>query len=363
MVVKEKEQRFTDLNGLSVGTDVYNVNTLKPIDFDEICDYSEEVAKNFKNFTVINEKNKPRFKIDEEFRVIYKTSKGDIRCADITDFAFTQLCTHLNLPASYVKKCFENGKEELALANFRAWSNDLEKNLVFKEYQGVIRGVVTESYKSFSNRRMCETLRNSVDFDRYMPIQANLQPERITVRFVERESTLIDGDKSPIWNGFMIQNNDVGGGSLQINDFMYRQWCTNGCVTRLFDGVAFKQSHRGELAGEGKIVIFSQLFQALYDLREAKVKLMNKSAEKKLEFEEYKNFMERVSANLRLSEKAESNLTDIIMRYYANNGENLTEWNVINGITQFAQGYTLDKRLELESYAGKLLTASSRGRR
>ena len=78
MVVKQQEQRFTDLNGLSVGTDVRNVNTIKPIDFDEICDYSEVVSKNFKNFTVINEKGKPRFKIDEEFRVIYKTSKGDI---------------------------------------------------------------------------------------------------------------------------------------------------------------------------------------------------------------------------------------------------------------------------------------------
>lgn len=362
MVVKQQEQRFTDLNGLSVGTDVRNVNTIKPIDFDEICDYSEVVSKNFKNFTVINEKGKPRFKIDEEFRVIYKTSKGDIRCADITDFAFTQLCTHLGLPASYVKKCFENGKEELALTNFRAWSNDLEKNLVFKEYQGVIRGVVTESYKSFSNRRMCDTLRNTVDFDRYMPIQANLQPESITVRFIERESSLVDGDTSPIWNGFMIRNNDVGGGTLQINDFMYRQWCTNGCVTRLFDGTAFKQSHRGESAGEGKIVIFSQIFKAMYDLKDEKLKLMNKSASKKLEFNEYMLFMERVSANLRLSEEAEKNLTDITMRYYANNGKDLTEWSVINGITQLAQKYTLDKRLDLETYAGKLLTASSRRR-
>lgn len=361
MVVKQQEQRFADLNAMSVGGDLWNTKAIKPINFDEICDYAEEVSKNFKNFTVINEKGKPRFKIDDQFRVIYKTSKGDIRCADITDFAFSQLCTHLGLPASYVKKCFENGKEELALANFRAWSNDLERNLVFKEYQGIIRGVVTEQYKSFSNRKMCDTLRRSVDFDRYMPIQANLQPEAITVRFIEKESTLVDGDRSPIWNGFMIRNNDVGGGAMQINDFMYRQWCTNGCVTRLFDGTAYKQNHKGESAGDSKIIIFSQIFQAMQDLKEDKLKLMNKSANRKLEFYEYRLLMEKVSASLRLSEKAETNLSDIITRYYANNGHDLTEWSIINGITQLAQGYSsIDKRLELESYAGKLLAGNKR---
>ena len=353
MLVKTERQIFADRNINSM-----NANKITELNFDEICDYTENVAQRFKSFVVINEKRKPHFKIDEEFRVIYKTSRGEVRCADITEYAFSQLCAQLGLPASYVKKCFENDKIELALTNFRAWSGEIERNLVFKEYQGVIRGVVTEHYKPFTNRQVCDTLRKSVDLERYMPVQANIQPESLNIRFIEREKMLVEGDKSPIWNGFQVGNNDVGGGALSIKDFMYRQWCTNGMSISIFNGTALRQSHKGINASNGKIVEFTKIINGISEYKNEKIKLIGKSANKVLDMEQYKMFIERVSANLRLSENSENSLVHIINQHYANNGNGLTEWSVINGITQFAQQQELEKRLDMEQYAGKLLTST-----
>lgn len=349
-LIKEKKQIFNTLSS------DFNGNYIEPLNFDEICDYTEQVAKNFKSFLVRNEKGKPHFKVDEEFRIIYMTDKGDVRCADITEYAFSQLCTCLGLPASYVKKCFENGKEKLALANFRAWSGDIEKNLVFKEYQGVIRGVVSEHYKGFSGARVCETLRRSVDLNRYMAVQANVQPDSLAIRFVEKDEIHIEGDKSPLWNGFMVTNNDVGGGALKITDFLYRQWCTNGMTTPIFSGAALRKNHNANDMQDGKILIFSKTIEKISTLKDEKIKLINKAKGKTLNLDEYKMFTDKISSNLRLSEQATEDLKRIIVNEYSQDGRT-TNWSVINGITQLGRDMNLDKRLEMEKYAGNILVA------
>ena len=344
MLIHNEKELFVQGNPLR------NVNNIKEIDIDEVCDYTEKIAKQLKEYRVVNVKGKPHFKIDNQFNVIYKTDKGEIRQSNITQTAFSQLCKYLGLPVKYVLKCFEYGKEDLALANFKTWSNDFETNIVFKEFDGVIRGVVSETYQSFSNRRTVQTLKQTVDLNKYMLIQSCVSPEKLTLRFIEREPTTVVGDKSPIWNGFMVTNNDIGGGSLKMQDFLYRQWCTNGMTMQAFSGNAIRQAHKGENMSDGKIAMFSQALRAIEELKEEKFKLIEKGSKKRLSFEEYNVLIEKTRRNLKLSEKATDNLENIIQSSYG-----LTEWGVANGITELAQNFTLETRLEMESFAGNQL--------
>lgn len=339
---------------LATGSDLGNANNVTELDFDELCDISENIAKRLKDYTVVNAAGKPNFHINEDFSITFQTTKGDVMRADMTETAFSRLCSYLGVPPMYVKKCYDNGKHELALANFKAWANDIETNFVFKIFDGVVHGVVTEQYSSFSNNRTMQTLRSVVDLKKYMPIQSVITPESMAIRFITRDPIQIEGDQSPIWSGFMVSNNNMGGGALAINDFSYRQWCTNGMTTRMFDGVALKKAHRGEEMSDGKIALFSRAIQGIEDVREEKIRIMNKSAKTKMDLHEHQFLVERIRRNLRLSEKATDDLQAISAKY----GD--TEWALINGITELAQRYTLDDRLNMENYAGSMLVSRNR---
>lgn len=336
--------------GFRYGNQLRNVNDVKEIDFNEICDYTETVAKLMTEHIVINEKGKPNFKIDDKFTVKYVASNGEERIASITEFAFTQLCAQLGLPAKYVSKCFSFGKIDLALENLQAWSNDLEKNLVFKEFDGVIRGVTTEYYKSFSNKRTLQTLKRTVDFKKYMPIQCKVAPEDLIIRFIEREPLTIKGDSSPIWNGFMVTNSEVGNGALKMTDFIYRQWCTNGMTIPIFSGTALKKVHRGQDMENSKISMFANTLRAIEESKPIKFEIINNGAEKKLNKLEYDLLVEKSKNNLKLSEKAVNELDQLVSADYG-----FSEWGFANSITELAQSYALEKRLEMEQYAGNLL--------
>lgn len=105
------------------------------------------------------------------------TEHGETKSSDISEFAFGQLCTRLGVPASYVKKCFDNGKINLD---------------------------------------------NTVDSNIYKPSQVYLSTDRLHIRFVNHEPLPIDNDGSPLYAGFTVDSSDVGRGSLNMKFFIYR---------------------------------------------------------------------------------------------------------------------------------------------
>lgn len=95
------------------------------------------------------------------------TDYGKKKEADISEFAFSQLCSRMGVPANYIKKCFANGKEDLAIQNFRAWANDTENNLLVRENDGVVRAVLSDSYTPFDSYQVLRALKYTVDFKRW----------------------------------------------------------------------------------------------------------------------------------------------------------------------------------------------------
>lgn len=62
--------------------------------------------------------------------------------------------------------------------------------------------------------------------------------------------------------------------------------------------------------------------------------------------------IDNVRLQTRLNEEGAKKVVSLMSEKYSNN-----LWGLVNGITEVAQDYTLERRLELEQIAGNLLAA------
>ena len=63
-------------------------------------------------------------------------------------------------------------------------------------------------------------------------------------------------------------------------------------------------------------------------------------------------FIDQIRQQTNLSNESAGKVIDLMQNRYGD-----TRWGLINGITEVAQDFTLERRLELERIAGNLLAA------
>lgn len=316
------------------------------IDLRELTRKSRGLCDKWEDYYCNNEKD-INFKLTDDMKFVYRTTEGETRTADISEFAFGQLCTRLGVPAGYVKKCFDNGKINLAVTNFHAWADDCDKQFLIREQEGVVRAVLSDSYKSFDSHKVLKTLQNTVSDSQYKANGAYLSADRLHIRFVNREPLKVKNETSPIYSGFTVSSSDVGRGSLSMHYFLYRLVCDNGMTVTEKDGTLFRQAHIGSGMEGGKLELFNRAFMDIDTLDEYALENIRRNQEITLKDYELEMYLEKAKRELKLSQKAEEKLSAVIDSSY-----NRTRWGVLNGITEIAQDYTLDTRLEFEAFAG-----------
>lgn len=324
-----------------------SVNGVERIDMKHLLNQSRELSETWENFNVLNEQ-RVNFKLDESLKFIYTNSFGETRSADISQFAFSQLCTRLGVPAAYVKKCFDSDKVELALQNFHAWAGDMNKNLLIREHEGVVRAVLSDSYTPFDSYRVVKTLYNTVDSSVYKPNQVYLSQDRLHIRFVNFTPLPFEDE---MYAGFTVDSSDVGRGSLNMKFFIYRSVCTNGMVVSKLGGTLFKQNHIGSAITGGKLELFNRALVNIDSLTSQAVNLISLNSKKLLKDYELDMYLEKAKRELHLSEKTQDKMRSLLDTVYPH-----TQWGLINSVTELAQEFTLDTRLDFESWAGDLFT-------
>lgn len=318
-----------------------------------LMDKSRDMDKKWNNHIVINENN-PNFSVSDDLRLVIKPYRGEEKTLDITDNAFSQLCTRMGVPARYIKKCFDAGKSKLAIENFRAWEKENVGNMLIRESDGVARAVLSDSYTPFDNYRVLRALNYTVDTKRFIPTQVFMSQEKLHIRFVDYTKLPIsDGSGSPLYAGFILSSNNIGSGSLSLKYFIYRSVCKNGMAISSFGGTLFRQNHIGEKMSDSKIALFNRAFMDMDKLSEMSISLVKENCGEKLKDFEMKMYLEKAKRELKLSEKSVDKLQVLV-------GENgtyePTTWGFINGITELAQDFTLDTRYDMEQWAGELFT-------
>ena len=285
-----------------------------------------------------------------------KGPAGEFYRTDISQNAFEQYCSLIGVPSAYASKCFENGEGELARLNFDHWQKNLPEKVLVRMYSTdtsdlTVKAVLSNRFTPVSNSRVFDMLDDTVDFNRYRCNQAYLSEEKMHLRFVDFDPLPI-GDR--MYAGFTVSNNEIGRGAISIKFFLYRFACKNGIVRAEKSGTLFRQKHLG-FSIEDEIEFKRSLDDIEY-LRQNAVTQILEAQKKNLSVKEIDAYLERVRKELHLGKVLEIEKMPAAEWINDQFGSNL--WGVINFVTQKAQEYTLDNRLEMEQYAGRLLAAA-----
>lgn len=279
---------------------------------------------------------------------------------DLTDNAFTQFCNLKGVPTPYAKRCLEENPQ-LMTQNFEAW--DLNGDYMLRNYEDeagnhTCKAIVSNRFTPISNNRVLDLVEQNVDLNRYICNEAFLSPEKMHMRMVDFDNPIETEDKSPLYVGFCVNNNEIGAGSLSVRFFIYRFACKNGIVRTTAGGTMFRQRHLG-LTFEDQTQ-FACCFGDIKYLREQAVKSILEAQKKLLTPNEMLNILEKVKKEMHLTKEmyiAEGDQkVDAADWIQSNYGNNL--WGVVNFVTEKAKTYSLDTRLELEMFADRLLMAA-----
>lgn len=323
------------------------------ISFSDVVEKSRKIQEKCTDYTMTGARIAKVSQDVNKFR--YYTPDLQTRIVTFSDHSFNQLCTHLGINSSYMSRCIEKEKPELAAYNVNEWLKDNDRDFFIREYQddesGIckMRGMLTPRYSVLDTPDILDIIGESMNLDNYLIKGSFITPERFHLRLVDAERLPIDGED--LFGGISIDTSDVGRCGLMVQYFVFKQVCTNGlCVSR-GGGMLYRQKHIGINKDEFALTLQGKL----KDVNEFQKELVQEIISAKREHLCNMD-VEKILAQLKIAQgigdKKIENIINLMDTRYGRN-----RFGLINGITEVAQEYSLDKRLELERYAGKLLVA------
>lgn len=295
------------------------------------------------------------------FESSFVDDSKEVQTHKFSDFSFGQLCTKLGVPPKYMLKCATSGYPELAIDNLNTWVDDYGKDLLFRVYKDKIRGVLSNRYSIFDTPDIIDIVDDATKGLNLYVKSYFLNEERFHARIVQQEKMKINGED--LFAGIQIDSSDVGRSTLMVNFFIFKQICTNGLCISKGKANLFTQKHisicsddfREELKSSLKclpqlIEEYSYVIQRSamqYSILGSKYSATQEDRDRLLE-----NLVQKLKSRTKLSDEGVSKVINL-----AENKYGLSDWGVINSITEVAQDYTLERRIELEKIAGSMLRA------
>lgn len=268
----------------------------------------------------------------------------------ITEYAFGQLCQKLGVPVTYIKKCYDTNKSDLALQNLREWLHDDSRTVLLRTYGDTVRGILSDKYSILDTPDVLLSLQSAVPrLDDYVIENSYLSNDRLHLRVVGRNKLDIPGED--LYAGFQLDTSDVGKSSLVVKFLIYKKVCTNGLILPKQTGELFRQKHIG-INNESFKSQLAESFDNLSDLIHYTCKVIEDTRANSVNMIQLEKLLSRIQIETRLGESSIDSLRELINEKY-----DTTLWGMINAITEEAQKFSLDRRLELERYASKFLIA------
>ena len=327
----------------------------RPKTLDKLLIKANDIALNSKDY-MVRKANTNNFRFNETAGITFFSEDQGIRNFPISRYALGQLATKIGVPARYIEKCIDSGRIDLAQDNVNSWLEDYNKDLFIREYNGGIRGVLSSRYSVCDSHDILEVVNDAVDLSKYKVKGSYLNEERLHVRLIGTEMLPIDGED--LFAGLFLDSSDVGRNILTVKFGIYKQVCTNGLVIARAGGTLFEQKHIGITAEEFHEGLVKSLQNvdlltenAVEWVRRAKHRDNHWSAVSEYE-DDINEFVAYIRQQTNLSNESAHKVIDLMQTKYEDN-----RWGLINGITEVAQDFTLERRLELERIAGNLLVA------
>ena len=284
---------------------------------------------------------------------------------ELSDWAEGQILTKLGMPIYYFRK-LKKEEPRMYAEHFNYWANreDGGIRLRARDYgdSGLIRGVVSDAYSPLDNDLVIDMIKDvlvNLPDPEYEIDRFNLDEKffhlRITYPNSERNlgtlpgdmdgATVDDRDKNRVGTDFM--NSEVGASSLSAAILIWRLICSNGLKGWGRGDDSFIQRH-----------IHADRRSVFERMKNAVEKQIYSGSEKLDKFQELKQFemQNPFFAIARLSQNAKhsQNFSEAVKDFWE--GDH-SAYGVVNAYTRAANHYemSLDQRLEVENFAGKLV--------
>ena len=282
------------------------------------------------------------------------TADGTRQVFPLTPHALSQLCGKLEIPVRYVTRCIDDGYPDLAAENINAWLDDYHKNFFFRTHGENIRGVLSDKYTTLDAPEVLDVCVDTFKKG-YIVKGLFLDYERMHIRVIQNKMLNIDGED--LFAGVTIDSSDVGRKTLMVKYFIYKQVCKNGMCISENMGNIYTQRHVGISKDDFKTELAENLGRvpAITDAMIDAIKCAQGYDKSLVDFrtfeeEKQKRFVSRIRALTRLPEEGVAKVLETMYNSYS-----VSRWGLINSLTEVAQDYTLERRIEVENAAGKLL--------
>lgn len=277
-------------------------------------------------------------------------NSGPTRAARLSDFALSQLCAKLELPARYLKRIPSELRARCVNHDLAAAASNGRRFLIRGKGE-MVRAVLSHMYSRVNNIEFLEIFeqlgRNIQHRVRSFSLNETGMWLKVTLDALQAKDP--SNSSSELKLGLVIGNSETGCRAVTIEPFVFRKLCTNDAVVAREEALDVRHIHlkRREL----KSRIAESMNFAL------------KAGDEALEafLRAYEEPVEDPAALIkRLAEKRclSAVQTDHIQLAYQ--VEPLpTKFGVVNALTRAAQSLEADDRIELERLAGSLLDRSN----
>ena len=266
----------------------------------------------------------------------------------MSDLATGHLCGKLQVPSRYFNRLVDAKQNELAAANINCWLENSKKDLFLREYNGRIRGVLSGSYSVYDAPEILQTVAEVFNPNEFKLKGSFINEERLHLRLIE--NTMLDIEGEDLFAGITLDSSDVGRAGLSVRFFIWKQVCTNGLVIAKSEAKLFRQKHIG-ITHEDFAAGLNEGLQTFYELKEKITEQIKATAEIPVK-EDIEDLLKEIKDATNLSDESATEVIEYMVAKY-----DKTQWGLINGITEVAQKFTLERRIELETIAGNMLVA------
>jgi Domain of unknown function (DUF932) len=282
----------------------------------------------------------------------------------IMNLAHDQIGARTNIPSKYYDRMLTDAPDLLAI-NVNTWFRQAPERRMVRTLGGDTRAFLSNRYQRIEHEQIAEAA---------LPVLAELPgveikscdvtDRRLYIHFVVPtvQGEVKVGDV--VQAGGIIQNSEVGLGSVSVAGLIWRLWCLNGAKTQ----DTFRRNHVGRQVDEGELEWADDTQMADDKAILLKVRDMVRAVVDETRFKATLNKLRTLSTDAKvtgdptkavevLAQKvgASENERGGILRALIEGGD-LSAWGMLNAVT--AQAHTAgsyDRAVELEAAGGSLI--------
>lgn len=272
----------------------------------------------------------------------------EVHRAYLTKWSFGQLCNKAGVPTRYMDKCINSGLQHLVPANINDFLIFQNKKLLIRLYNDEVRGILGSKYVTLDTPDIIQVVAQSQFLSGANIKGYVLDPTRLHLRLVMNEPLTVQGED--LFPGVAITSSDVGKSSLRVQFFVYKEVCTNGLMLPISQSLVFEPKHIGIAIDEFARDLKDNLSQCSKYASNVSERIGKLKFEQGLSRKELSHLLKMGADKTLFSEQAIEEVLDLSYCNYSP-----TQWGLINAITQYAQRFTIERRVQFEEFAGNLL--------